>query len=391
MKLLSLFLILFLSFSLNAQESDRFANVDDTMRRMPESLSHSAGDIAGYIRSSFPGDVDRLHGLFCWLSDHILYDIPNKSKAIYYKNENELVEGVLKTRTGVCVHYATLFCYVARQLGIKSYVVSGYTRQHGKIDSIPHSWCACRVDGGWYLFDPTWGSGYISEDRYVKHLNDSFFMVKPEQLIHSHMPFDPLWQLQDFPLSNQDFYDEKFDDHSSSKYFNFKDTLSLYDQQPELERLISSVRRIRQNGVKNELITERLRQIDEELSFRKSQLQVDQYNAAVAEFNEGIRNLNAFVEYRNRQFSPHKTDDEINEMLIAAAAPIDHAQRLLSEIKEPDQNSALAVNGLKKSIAAAQQGVKEHRDFLDKYFKTGKVFRKTLFYKYTWMGIPLNK
>jgi hypothetical protein len=45
---------------------------------------------------------------------------------------------------------------------------------------------------------------------------------------------------------------------------------------------------------------------------------------------------------------------------------------------------------LNRSIDEAMKNLTEQKAFLDKYFKTGKMFRKSLFYKYRWMGVPLN-
>jgi transglutaminase/protease-like cytokinesis protein 3 len=37
-----------------------------------------------------------------------------------------------------------------------------------------HAWCASKIDNQWYIFDPTWVSGYVNngslpfDDRYFK-------------------------------------------------------------------------------------------------------------------------------------------------------------------------------------------------------------------------------
>jgi hypothetical protein len=45
---------------------------------------------------------------------------------------------------------------------------------------------------------------------------------------------------------------------------------------------------------------------------------------------------------------------------------------------------------LEESVSVLEKRVAEEQAFVDKYVKTGKLFRKSLFYKTTWMGIPLN-
>ena len=72
------------------------------------------------------------------------------------------------------MHYAAVFNDLANKVGVRTYVIEGYTKQYGKIATLGHSWCASQLDGKWLLFDPTWGSGYVLNQTYVKKLNNSF-------------------------------------------------------------------------------------------------------------------------------------------------------------------------------------------------------------------------
>jgi hypothetical protein len=49
--------------------------------------------------------------------------------------------------------------------------------------------------------------------------------------------------------------------------------------------------------------------------------------------------------------------------------------------------SGKLISNYKKSAT----NLNEQKVFLDKYFSSGKLFRKSPFYKYTWMGIPIGK
>ena len=77
-------------------------------------------------------------------------------------------------------------------------------------------------------------------------------------------------------------------------------------------------------------------------------------------------------------------------MVATTESSFNHSRQRLSEIQNPDANMLVAMNQLTKAIDEAIFNVNEQKAFLQKYFKTSKLFRKTLFYKYTWMGIPLN-
>ena len=204
------------------------------------------------------------------------------------------------------------------------------------------------------------------------------------------MPFDPLWQFLNYPVTNQEFYEGKTGLNKTKPYFNYQDTLSQFEQETEIEKLESSSRRIEKNGVKNSLVFDRLQHNKREIEYYNNKILVETYNSAVNQYNEGINQLNKFIDYRNKQFTPKKPDNEIREMVDLPEKSLIDSREKLKEIKKPDSNTANSMIQLNKSIDEAMLNLNEQKAFLDKYFSTGKMFRKSLFYKYTWMGIPLN-
>jgi hypothetical protein len=390
MKLTGIIILLGLFISLNAQNSNDFSRIDKIMMQIPDSVTHSTTGIARYIDSNFSNQSDKSRAVFIWVAKNIQYDYENMFAINFYANTNEIVDKVLKTRKGICMHYAELFNDIATKLGIRTYVISGYIKQNGFVDYIPHAWCAGLIDSTWFMFDPTWGSGYIQNAKFVRQVNNFYFKTKPDQLIKSHMPFDPLWQFLNYPLTNQDFYDGKFSINTTKPFFNYSDTLTNYELESEIGRLISSSNRIEKNGVKNSLIYDILQHNKVEIKYYQDKLLVETLNAAIYSYNEGINQLNRFIDYRNKQFTPSKPDNEIRKMVDDADIPLTSAREKLKEMKDPDSNNAATMVQLSKSIDEAYINLNEQKAFLDKYFKTGKMFRKTLFNKYTWMGLPLN-
>ena len=73
---------------------------------------------------------------------------------------------------------------------------------------------------------------------------------------------------------------------------------------------------------------------------------------------------------------------------VESSLRISRAQ--LNNIKNPDANTSAMITQFNKSIGDATVNLNEQKSFLEKYLKTGKFFRKSLFYKYTWMGVPVN-
>jgi hypothetical protein len=391
MRVLIFILLIGISAGLYAQKkNNEFAQVDKIALNIPDSLTNSTIGISEYINSNFYRQTDKSRAIFIWITNNIQYDIENMFAVNFYQNTSEIIDNVLKTKKGICMHYSELYNSIANQVGIKSYVISGYTKQNGFVDNIPHAWCASFIDSTWLLIDPTWGSGYSQDSRFVKKTDDYYFKTKPEQIIKSHMPFDPLWQFLNYPVTNQEFYEGKTAVNKNKPYFNFQDTLVQFEQESEIERLESSSRRIEQNGVKNSLIYDRLQHNIREIEYYNNKRLVETYNFAVNLFNDGITLLNTFIDYRNKQFSPKKPDNEIKEMVDKSEESLNSSREKLKEIKNPDSNTAYSIIQLNKSIDEAMVNLNEQKAFLDKYLKTGKMFRKSLFYKYTWMGIPLN-
>ena len=387
--LVIMFLFAFQGLDAQDQTAD-FRRVDDLALRIPDSQTRTTREIAVYITSNFSSQTDRSRAIFVWVATTIQYDVDNMFAINFYQNTDEIIKEALSGRKGVCQHFAELYSAIANQSGLKTFVVSGYTKQNGSVDYLPHAWCASQIDSVWYLIDPTWGSGYISKGKFVRKINDNYFKAKPEKLISSHMPFDPLWQFLNYPVTSQEFYEGRTTTNTSKPFFDYPDTLKQFEQESRIGKLTASSRRIEQNGVRNSLIFDRLKHNRREIEYYNDSLRVEMYNSAVYNYNDGINHLNRFIDYRNRQFTPKKQENEIREMVSQAEWSLENARLKLQAIQNPDSNTAASILQLNRSIDEAMMNLNEQRIFVDKYFKTGKLLRKSLFYKYTWMGIPLN-
>jgi hypothetical protein len=236
------------------------------------------------------------------------------STANYDQDTDRLADELLKTRKVVCIHYAWLFSSIANKVGLKTYVIFGYTRQDESVDYVPHSWCACLIDSHWYLFDPTWGSGYIRNSTFVKHINDYYFKARSEMFIHSHMPFDPLWQFLYYPVTNQEFYNGQTSIDKKKSFFNYPYTLSLFEQESEIEKLVSANRRIAQNGLKNSMILDKL------------------------QFNQRVM-YNKLKEIKNPNQDMAKAIHQLNRSIDEALATLDQQEALLNDYFNTEKSS----------------------------------------------------
>ncbi|MBI3520166.1 MAG: hypothetical protein HY062_12540 [Bacteroidetes bacterium] len=204
------------------------------------------------------------------------------------------------------------------------------------------------------------------------------------------MPFDYLWQFLNYPVTNQEFYEGKTQANNTKPYFNFNDSLRVYEKQSNDERLIYSANRVEKNGLKNSLLFDRLQHLKLEIENNKQTKTINTYNAAVADYNDGITQLNEFINYRNKQFTPKKTDSEIQAMINGSEVKLKEAKTKLGQITSTDANTVTVIKQLTKSIDDATSQTKEQQDWLKLYFSKSNSGRKSMFYKVTWMGIPLN-
>jgi uncharacterized membrane-anchored protein YhcB (DUF1043 family) len=157
-----------------------------------------------------------------------------------------------------------------------------------------------------------------------------------------------------------------------------------------MEQLLAINRRIVQNGVKNTLTENQLENNELEIEFYIQQKAVDYYNAAVNYYNDGVNLLNRFIHYRNNQFTPQSTDIQIKMMVDDVENALNDSQNELQKIFTKDAGLISMIYQLQSHIQEVVAQMNEQRDFVNKYINTKPILRKSLFYKYYWMGIPLN-
>ena len=387
------FWILF-SNSLSAQKIviNEYSAIDKKAIAIPDSLTKTTTNLSKYINDNFQTEKDKARAIFLWLASNIEYDVENMFAINFYETKENKISKTLNTRKGICENYAALFTEIAGGCGIKSFVIEGYTKQNGFADYIPHAWSAANIDGAWYMFDPTWGSGYINGGKFYKKINNEYFKTSPSILIKSHIPFDYLFQLVNYPVTNQEFYEGKISQNKTKPFFNYVDSLELYKKQNPIERMVSGAYRIEKNGVKNAMIFDRLQHIKVELENDRISTSTNLYNLAASYYNDAVRNLNAFIQYRNKQFNPLKPDTEILEMINIPIKNIEEANANLLQIKNVDAKTNTLINGLKASQDDININIKEQQDWLQLYLSKSKSKRKAMFFerKVTLFGRVIN-
>ena len=346
--------------------------------KLPETATVSTTTLSNYFTEKYPSDTDRIKAIFTWEATNISYDVDNMYMLTYGEGKEEKINKALTTRAAVCEGYAELFNEICNKSGIRSMVIEGYTKQKGMVDYIPHAWVAANIQNSWYLFDPTWSSGYLNNGKYVSSFSYRFYKVKPEELIKTHMPFDPLYQFLKHPVSTKNFYEGNFTNNTQATLFNFEDTLAYQARLSEVDKLKNTSRRIEANGVRSSMILQMLQYLkNKELNIYATMI-----NSASVKANEGVNSYNRYVEYKNKQFTPKKEDPDIEQMLTDVQARIDSVNQMIAGITTEDASYKLSISQMQTQIMELQKMVNEEKLFVAKYIKTKKMFRPMLFKKF---------
>ena len=377
-----------------AAKPQPYAQTDAVALRLPDSLSGTVDKIAGYINAHFTTPTEKTRAIFIWIADNIEYDVVNMFALNFYDDPAEVIARPLRTRKGICVNYASLFTALCNQVGVRSQVVDGYTKQRGFVGFIPHAWSAAVVDGSWYLFDPTWGSGYVENNVFVRKINEAYFKATPETFIATHMPFDPLWEFLYYPVTTEDFFNGRTALDKSKPYFNYPDSIKAYAAEDTVIRETAAANRIEKNGVRNSATADMIRHLRVDVENRQRQTEADRQNRVVDAFNEASRRynqsvtlFNAFIDYRNNQFKPTRPDAEIQQMLDSADHQLQAAKAEAGAIMltPADGRIQQALQQLSAAIAQAEPHYRESQEWLTRYFSKGKLGRKSMFYKFSWL------
>lgn len=391
MKNIYLVLSFFLSILSFGQANVDYSSIDKKMAAIPNNLTFSTDSIAKYINTNFKSENDKIRAVFYWTASNISYDVKNMFVVNFEETNQDRITKSLKSKKGVCFHYALIFNEISNKIEIQSYIISGYTRQNGKVgDDLSHAWCAAKIDNKWYLFDPTWGSGFVNKGAFNKKMNNYYFKTEPNKIITSHIPFDYLWQFLNYPITNSEFYLNKTQIDKTKKYFDFEKEIAKLTSLSEIDQLFESSERIEKNGLKNGLIREEYQNKKKQLAYLRQNGSIDKLNAVVSEMNEAVALLNDFIFYRNNKFKPALSDEEISEMVQKPREKLLKCQNNIYKIGSVGSENASNVNSMKKSIQTNLAMAEEQVSFVKNYLSKSKIVRKTMFSKVSWLGIPLN-
>ena len=202
--LLKLFFTIILVSASGTGYSQSLASVDAKIKTYPSTRFDSVAQLATLIDRDFETKLEKVRAIYSWITRNVAYSYDaQNSMSISYRSEIERVQKekqhqeriariTLRSKKAVCHGYALLFKELCDQLNIPCQVIRGFGKSFlsdiATEYEINHAWNKVNIDGEDYLFDATWGAGYMNGSRFIRAVNYVYFMTPPEHFIKNHYP-----------------------------------------------------------------------------------------------------------------------------------------------------------------------------------------------------------
>jgi hypothetical protein len=361
MKRVSLLLILICHFTFTMAYD--YSQIDQQSKSVPLKLK-TAPEIAKYLTQNLNNSTDKTRAIYYWIASNIKYDLAMVKNPKPYHNAQELVDEVLVRRQGVCQNYSELFDACCKSVGLKSYVIVGYTRDSlGKANALGHAWNAVEIDNQYTLIDVTWAAGYVQNGVYVHRFRDLYFMQSPSDFIHTHIPFDPIWQFATTPILHANFIKGDFSTTNQSLKYNYKDSLRAMEKMNSIEKRQHENARILQGGIYNKLTKEKLETNSQFINNEKLNSEKEKFNQASSLFSKGINDYNSYITLLNQNKGDQSKMSTHLHLLNSAQSQIITAVQSVESITNADKGLKQSSNEM---ISVSKKIIPAIKDLIEK-------------------------
>lgn len=231
--------------------------IDNNARDTPIEVEKSIPELVAYLTKDLTTVEDKARAIAVWIAYHVDFD-DYKQKRMENEDketlpENNASEKPFTTRVATSYGFATLFKEMAAAAGLQAAVINGNYKGFrasspakgnsgaSKNDKYRSNWYWNAVSDGenWHLLDTAIAAdglnmpnNYASDTAYEKEMerktaqgeylhlkisgkirnnkslkdNDLWFFVKPQEMIKTHFPLNPKWQLLPQPKQASSFF-----------------------------------------------------------------------------------------------------------------------------------------------------------------------------------------
>ncbi|KAL3861103.1 hypothetical protein ACJMK2_007175 [Sinanodonta woodiana] len=245
----------------------RFADVDARALKAPSKLlKEPLKALVNYLIEGYTDDLSKIRVIYRWITNQSIDTIKfPKSEPSPTQSQYQLWR--IKEKKG---NYAQLVSLLCRFAHIPCVIIhgklKGTTYNVGdQLDGETHygEWNAVLINNHWRFINAYWGTcaegmeeaqewismeqsfpdGLESDSseaggKMVYHCDENYFLTDPDQMVSSHLPDVPEWQLKTEVMSQQDFEEMVF---LKDRFFNLKmktishDKCHIYSENGELE------------------------------------------------------------------------------------------------------------------------------------------------------------
>ncbi|MEZ4811565.1 MAG: transglutaminase domain-containing protein [Allomuricauda sp.] len=403
-------LIFFLLFSLaSLKANSKYEEIDKQSKSVPDSLK-TVEEIAEYLTLNLKNEDEKARAFYIWITHNIKYDL-SKINSTFHGSYDKMVNETIELKKGVCEHYSQLFHYLCKSVGIESFVISGYTREKGsnEISELNHAWNGVEIDGDYLFIDNTFAAGYLDyRGNYIHEFSDTFFLISPKDFIRTHVPFDPVWQFLENPISHLDFKNKDFSKLNKIGSFNYKDSISANRKLDSIIQIKKKIQRIEKSGITHYLIRNYVNESEEQIEtliYDKWILTFNEINEkankAKDEINIGIGFNNTFIDYLNKRFrNPKIGDTQIKSTIEKANLhfyrgkdqlkklksllyELEYAGKSTNNLKATEKHKQELIDFIVKGenkILEVEPSILKNTDYSKRYLKTWKPLRSMVPY-----------
>lgn len=183
------------SFPDTAFDSQRLKSLDSYAKQVPKRYESDVQHLLRYLLRPARSEFEKVRLIYSWLISHVVYSHGSHLSQSFFAQGDlrELLQHGL-----ACDGYGLIFQQLVAQAGIEVKTIEGFARDGLRRPEATknHLWDAVKVDGHWWLVDPTWAAGSVKGQFFMPDPDDYYFMAPLDAFVLSHYDFNDEFGIQ---------------------------------------------------------------------------------------------------------------------------------------------------------------------------------------------------
>jgi hypothetical protein len=185
-----------------------------------------------------------------------------------------------------------------------------------------------------------------------------------------------MWQLLDHPITQQQFRQGTMRSKRDSRIFHYRDSIAVYLQSDTLQQMEATSRRMQAAGIENDNLKIWYTYNQMKINIVHQEENMQFFNDAVADLNKAKTLYNELVQYRNNNFTPSKTTEEVNAMFAAIEKLIALSYQKMEAVGKKAENYQYDTDGLKENLDTLKEKVKMQEAYWQSHLENKTLEKK---------------